>query len=259
MKRTSLKIILMCFILLLFTTSLAYSQPSALKDIKQTFIPSNSQLEIAKNNVQKKYQNDTKDLRLVNSPSFILESANAKFEINPDNNMVRNITYKNVSSLGKKSKISEQEAHNRAINFIKGHYPEINLTKFEENSSLSGNYVLKLTEIDPITKAKLLNYINVIINAETGDVISASFDISNSSLSTTENTMSKTDVEIIANNKVKNEFDNAKLVSSSTTMETKLHNGTNILGWIFIYESDKHSAAIMVDAHTGQTFVQRAY
>jgi hypothetical protein len=188
----------------------------------------------------------------------MLESDSAQFVIDPLSLTIKSVRFNNVDMVGKKRNISSEIAHQKAIEFIKKQFPDLDLTKFIEETAFNTNYILKLNEINKATQTKLLNNITVIVNQETGEIAMAMFNLNYPEIPS-QISINKEDAEKIAYNKIKTIFANGKLDWSSPTLEQRLLNGKAVTGWIFIYKSDKHSAGIMVDGNSGEATVQQAY
>lgn len=262
-KKRYLKwIIPICLLIMLGVGSaIAYSQNKIMEQPQLSYTqPTPEQIETGKAIVAKMFQNDVQNLHLHPSPDFILESSTARFRIDSSRQMITGVEYVNVKPTGKTKNITETEAHQKAIGFIREHFPQIDLSKYQEEVGFDTNYVLVLHEIDREIGVKLLGTITVIINQETGEVAIASLDMVQPPPST-KITIDKATAQTIAENAVKNEFPGAKLVRSSDKPEVKIDGDVNKqrIGWIFIFESDKHSAGILVDGNTGETMIQRAY
>ena len=263
-------IIITCILIVLgINSAVAYNQfNNNDHDVSthQPFQPTNEQMELGKAIVSKEFNRDSQNLVLFTSPDFILESSTAKFIINPDKQMITNVIYKNVKPVGNTTNITETEAHQKAINFIKEHFSQIDISNYEEKVGFQSNYVLKLQEIDKETGIKLLSSVTVIINQETGEIAQAHLDLIPSPTSL-EVKLDKESARKLADEAVNNEFKEAKIIKSSDKPEVKLDREQNKqrLVWIFIYESEKtldepkHSAAIGVDAQNGDVIVQRAF
>jgi len=261
MNKKIFGVILILSFMVLTTATVAYSYPryqNSNSILHTNFIPTENQLNRAKNEVLKSFPNDTRNLHLRKSIQFMLESENAQFGIDPATLSINSVRYNNVNTIGKKKKISQEYAHAEAIDFIKKHFPELDINKFVEESAFHSNYILHLTEINKATGTKLLNNITVIINQETGKIALALFDLSYPE-TLSPLSINKANAEQIADNKMNSIFSNAKLVSSSPTPEQKLLNGKVVVGWIFMYKSNKHSAGIMIDGNTGKVIVQQKY
>jgi len=242
-------------------TAMAFDEPNqnVIEEPPKLFQTTKEQLEHGKSLISKKFPDNAKDLKLFPSPEFILESADAKFAIDSEKNQLKGVYFTNVRPTGKETKISSQEAKQKASDFIKKHFTEIDLSRFQEEIVSNTNHIYRLNEVDRESGIKLLSSVTVVINQETGEIAMASVNMFTPPQSL-KVSIDKETAQNIAEKAVKKEFSGAKLVRSSDTPEVKLDDsGKQRIGWIFIYESNKHSAGILVDGNTGDTIIQRAY
>jgi hypothetical protein len=250
---------IICITILTLTTfAYANNQPSLPTPNEKQM--ENAKALIVKHFPEKLNEDNIEAIKIPNTNNVKIKTSDAYYIVDNKTNNISDARFLNVPLVGMTKKIDKSEAHKTAIEFLKKHYTEVDIDKYIEKSSFQTNYVLNLKEIDKETNTKLLGYITVIINQETGEVAYVNY-CKMTPPTSLKISIYKEAAQVIADNAVQNEFIGAKLVRSSETPVVKLISGTDkqVVGWTFIYESEEHSAAILVDGNNGDTIIQRAY
>lgn len=223
------------------------------------FRPTSLQLDKGKANIVKRFPEVANDLRLVKAKGYVLESKDIKFILNKENQSINQVIFLTVDDASYNKIITKDEGRSTAVNFLKKRFPEIDLNNFTVEEGISDAYIYHFQEFDQKTKVKLLDSVTVVVNPGRNEVAEVDFNFYPPPASL-KITLDKAAAEKIALKAVENEFSDAKLIRASDTPEVKLFvddpKGQRI-GWIFIYENNKLSAAIFVDVNTGKPFIQR--
>lgn len=231
----------------------------AVSDIKmKNFQPTSTQLRNAKANIIKRFPEAANDLKLAATIAFILESKDIRFILNKENQSINEVRFLTVDDASYNKIITNVEGRRTAVDFLEKRFPEIDLKNFILEEGISDTYVYHFGQFEPKAKIKLLGYVTVVVNPGINEVASFNINIVPPPASL-KITLDKAAAEKIALKAVKAEFSDAKLIRSSDMPEVKLFVDypKQRIGWIFIYENDKHSVAAFVDVNTGKLNIRR--